>query len=153
MCKKNTCDTVPGTMVDKWIDVDHDSDEVRFFCVFSACIFLYDSAVSFCVHIMSNHLVCTNVIFVLGLQAAYGVVSYARSIVSCATCSSSRGRLLLSSHDASRPRHQCREEVFTMRFNSTSVCTIIDASSVVLLAVPNVLSRMYQLRYLSVVLW
>lgn len=29
LCKKSTCDVVEGTMVDKWIDVDHDSEEVR----------------------------------------------------------------------------------------------------------------------------
>lgn len=33
ICQKSTCDTVPGTMVDKWIDVDADSEEVRFFVV------------------------------------------------------------------------------------------------------------------------
>lgn len=28
ICKKTTCDVVEGTMVDKWIDVDHDNEEV-----------------------------------------------------------------------------------------------------------------------------
>lgn len=28
VCKKTTCDVVEGTMVDKWVDVDHDSEQV-----------------------------------------------------------------------------------------------------------------------------
>lgn len=27
-CQKSSCNVVPGTDVDKWIDVDHDSEEV-----------------------------------------------------------------------------------------------------------------------------
>lgn len=28
LCKKTSCDVVEGTMVDKWVDVDHENEEV-----------------------------------------------------------------------------------------------------------------------------
>lgn len=52
-CKKKTCDTVPGTMVDKWIDVDHNSADVRFVVVAGFPAFVFDHRR--CVFVVCSH--------------------------------------------------------------------------------------------------